>query len=222
MGSDRKLKIGYAGSLAAFDPGKPGKKSSFFKDWFWTYQVDNVDFSTRSGYFLFKALAEGIQSKTISSGSIEIDLWGSIHEDNRAQVISMGMTGDVNISGYLSKEQSVKRLETCDVLFLPLECGKDGNETLFIPGKLFEYLKLGKPVLCLTNGGDCADILQRSGLGILVSPYDTAAVTAKLSELVKMKQSGTLSFTADAAYIDGFSFREITRKMAGEFDRLLK
>jgi len=213
MDSDRKLKIGYAGSLAAFDPGKPGKKRSFFKDWFWTYQVDNVDFSTRSGYYLFKALAEGIQSKTISSGSIE---------DNRAQVNEMGLNDCVNISGYQSKEQSVKRLETCDVLFLPLECGKSNNETLFIPGKLFEYLKLGKPVLCLTNGGDCADILQRSGLGILLSPYDTAAVTEKLSELVKMKQNDAFSFKADAEYIDGFSFREITRKMAGEFDRLLK
>jgi len=222
MGSDRKLKIGYAGSLAAFDPGKPGKKRSFFKDWFWTYQVDNVDFSTRSGYYLFKALSEGIKSNTISPGSIEIDLWGSIHEDNGAQVKSMGLNDCVNISGYQSKEQSVKRLETCDVLFLPLECGKDGSETLFIPGKLFEYLKLGKPVLCLTNGGDCADILLRSGLGILVSPYDTKAVANKLSELVKMKENDALRFNADTAYINQFSFEEITRKMAGEFNRLLK
>lgn len=218
----KPLRIGYAGSLAGFDPEKGRRHLPAVFNWFWTYSVDNVDQSTRSGYYLFKAIQNGIAKGKFTSGDICFDFWGLIDPLNQIQAQQMGLSTMINIGGYTSKAESKQRLAQCDVLFLPMECGKDGIPTLFIPGKLFEYMQVGKPVLCLTNGGDCADILKASGLGILADPYNVEEVTDRLAELISEHQRGANTQIANHEYIQQFEFSRITKKLANEFDNLLK
>jgi glycosyltransferase involved in cell wall biosynthesis len=220
MASD-PLIIGYAGSLESFSPGK-ARTRNILRDLFWTYSVDNVDFGTRSGYYLFRALRHGLDKKYFNEADIRIRLWGMIAKENSQQVCEMKLEEMVHVDGYVSKEESRKRLEECDLLFLPLECGKNGSKPLFIPGKLYEYLKIGKPVFCLSTGGDAADILYKSGLGEIVSPYDEDAVAKRLAELVVRKKQGKLIFTANQVYINQFDFHLLTRKLAGVFDEVLE
>ena len=216
------LRIGYAGSLAAFVPGQGQKSSVPVLNWFWTYSAMNVDQSTRSGYYLFRALRYGIDHKLFAAEDIVVDLWGIIAPGNRMQADAMGLKEVVQISGYAGKAESKERLSRCDALFLPMECGKDGNPTLFIPGKVFEYMQAGKPVLCLTRGGDCADILSRSGLGVLADPYNEKEVAEQLARLVQMKRSGTQFVTPDQEYITQYDFSRLTSRLAHEFDNLLR
>ena len=47
-----------------------------------------------------------------------------------------------------------------------------------IPGKTYEYLRAGRPILALTPEGALANLLRRIGGGLVVSPSDTAGVLA--------------------------------------------
>ena len=72
---DIKVKIGYGGVLGAYKP-KSGRNKIF--DYLWTYQVDNIDASTRSAYFLFQAISNLSKRGELTSGDLMINLWGKI------------------------------------------------------------------------------------------------------------------------------------------------
>lgn len=217
------LRIGYAGSLKAHNPKAATKRrAGKWAQWVWTYRVDNIKPETRSGYFLFKGI-EAFQVKYPDLATqLLIHMWGMIDPENQRQAIQMGLADNVKIEGYKSKTETVSILASCDVLFLPLESGKDGQKPLFIPGKLYEYLKLGKPILALANESDCVDILRKSGIGLICSPYDAEAIADTLAELVKSRAELPSRYSADMDYIDeNFNFKNITRKLSQVFDELI-
>ena len=223
MATDNPLRIGYAGTLKGFEP----QPSSFrwwqpVLDWLWTFQVQNLDTSTRSGYFLLKGLAHLKERNPEVADEVLLHFWGNISSVNQQQADLWGLGHHVLFEGYTTKAITVDRLSACDVLFLPLESEKNGQRPLFIPGKLYEYLNIGKPILALTGPSDCADILLRSGLGIICDPRDPESIAATLQELVVHREELPKRYAADRDFISkAFSFSAKTKELAGLFDSLL-
>src|SRR5947208_1584866 len=128
MDSEKPLTIGYAGSLIHHDPEHPQFRNNFFRDWFWVYSHLATDPSTRSGYFLFKAIQYLKEKENISSSELQVHLWGNIEKGNNDQLKKMGIDDLVRMGGYLTKERSQEELIKCDILFLPVETGtKNGD-----------------------------------------------------------------------------------------------
>ncbi len=213
MASEHPLRIAYSGTLNGYDPEQQKGKSNW-TSWFWTYKYDQVDDSTRTGYYFIKAVDLLNKNGSIRPGDLLVDWWGMIHPLNKRQVESYGLQDYFTIDGYISKQESLDRLASADLLFLPLEkARKKGHRTLFIPGKLYEYLKTGKPVLALCEPSDCRDILERSGLGLFARPDDPEHIAETLYDLIT--HPGKLkSLRPDINYVNSFSFREKTRELA--------
>lgn len=220
MASESPLRIGYAGSLIYHDPKHPVFRNRGVLDWVWTYHHLYNDPSTRSGYFMFKAIQKLKNKYGITASQFQLELWGNIHPRNMKQVVEMGIDDLVNISGYLPKERSLERSSAADILFLPLESGTNERKPLFIPGKLFEYLHQGKPILAIGTPSDSIDILKRSGLGLIFDPNDVEKIAEALHEIIKDRKiiSGLVP---DREFIREFSFQKLTGKLAGVFDELL-
>lgn len=214
------LKIAYSGSLDAhFPKGKPSVFSRIV-GLFWTYKHNTVDSSTRSAYYLIKAIVILKEKHRVSPDDLQIELWGSIHEGNRKQAIQAGVDGYFNFGGYMPKPDSLKKLNSSDVLFLPLEkSNTPGVGTLFIPGKLFEYLNAGKPILALCEQSDCKDILEASGLGICVEPDKPDLIADVLLKLINDKELSK-TYKANDSYIKQYAFRNKAEELAIVFDRL--
>lgn len=219
--NDSILRIGYAGSLKAHRPGE--EQSSPFRallDWVWTYKNRNLQHHTRSGHFLLKGLAALKASDPEIAGEVQVNWWGMIDPENERQATAMGVQDMVHTEGYFSKAESAAKLAACDVLFLPLETAPD---PLFIPGKVFDYLQRGKPVLVLGPESDCTRILDRAGLGIRVSPEDSQAVATQLRQLHADKSRLPDLYKVDAAYVEeNFHFRNLAGKMDAIFQDVLK
>ena len=217
-----KLTIGYAGTLNAFQarPGAP-KWRNVLRNWFWLYRAENINFHTRSGYYLFRGIAALAREYPEAARQLEVQLWGRIDPVNQIQVQEMGIQEIVRIEGYMTKAETVARLNRCDALFLPLESEKEGQKPLFIPGKLYEYLNLRKPVLALAGPSDCRDILMESGLGIVCDPFDETEIAAALRQLILDRDQLAQRFQPNEPYIEGFRFEKITRRLAGIFDTVL-
>ena len=219
------IKIGYAGALAAHDPVlRTARKSIVLKmlrDWFWTYQVSNIDHSTRSGYYLLKAVY-GLKSQIGDlSDYLQVHLWGKIDQTHQELARDLDIEDVIRISGYLSRKESYEELASCKVLFLPLESSKGNQSPLFIPSKLYEYLKIGKPVLALSEASDCLEILQKSNLALTCSPRSTEEIMEKLLFLIENEHELDRLFVPNWDYINQFHYSNIASRMAGVFDEVL-
>lgn len=217
----KTINIAYSGSLDAFLPQTKSGVLARLKQWFWTYKHDTVDASTRSAYYLIQAVGILKTKYAIGPDQLNIDLWGKIHPANLKQAKQAGVADYFKIEDYLSKEISLARLAKADILFLPLEkSNTKGTHTLFIPGKLFEYLNTGKPILALCEDSDCKTILEASGLGICVAPDEPEQIAETLYQLIT--NEGFINhYSPNANYISQFSFENKTAELARVFDRLI-
>lgn len=219
-----KLIIGYSGSLNGYNPRREQEEGVLKKSlqYIWDYKVKNINSNTRSGFYLFQAIKCFIKKYPDKANLVRVELWGMINNINATQVNEFGLSDIINISGYCPKQQSFEKLMNCDVLFLPLESSKDGQRPLFIPGKLYEYLKTSKPIISLAEESDCTEILLKSGLGIVCSPYDPEAIADQILFLLNNKDELSNLYSSNIEYIESnFKFSEVTKRMAGIFNEVL-
>ena len=220
MDTKKPFTLAYGGSLDSYEP----KKHSAFKDsviqWFWTFRNKTIDSSTRSGYFFIKAVSI-LQSKYgITPADLQVQWWGLIDPKNIHQVNALGLSAFFKIDGYLSKSASLEKLSAADCMFLPLErSASQEHGPLFIPGKLFDYLKAGKPILALCGESDCKTIITKSGLGIFAKPDDPEDIASAILPYIKNPEL-LKTIKPDEEYIKSHSFEQKTRELAAIIQEL--
>jgi len=215
------LKIGYGGTLG-FQPAQSPSASLLdaLKKHFWTYR-NNFDLSaTRSPVHLFKALQIINNQYKTDKPKILLSLWGAIDSRYKKLVFDMGIENLVEISGFLSKEASIAKLQKQDILFLPLETGASNHNTLFIPGKVFEYLDKRKPILIDDTTSDCSEIVKKSGLGLFTERGDIYSLSELLKDLA-INPEKLDDFKENSEFIQSLSFENRAKEMAEVFDKLL-
>lgn len=215
------LTIGYSGTLGTFDGIPLKKKRNKLRDIFWTFNNDTVDASTRSGFYLINAVKILKDNYGVQPDQLKVSFWGSINKGNIDQIEKKGLNDYFTVEGYLPKFESLERLNDIDILFLPTEMSTSPDfESLFIPGKLYEYIEKGKPILSPSEESDCQRILIKSGLGIITEPNNASEI-AKI--LFKYVQNRSMLFEKkpNIDYIRTFNFKNITKQMSETFDELL-
>jgi glycosyltransferase involved in cell wall biosynthesis len=214
MDINKALVIAYSGSLDGY---KPKLKTKFIKtilQWIWTFKNNNIDSSTRTAHYLIQAIKVLKQKYSISPNQLQIHLWGKIDQENISSAAKEDVSEFFIFSGYLPKQESLNKLQQADLLFLPLERASiKGNKTLFIPGKLFEYLHTRKPILALCEDSDCKDILKKSGLGICIEPDNFEEVASFLNTIIH-DSSIIKNIQANEEFIETFSFVNKTKELA--------
>jgi hypothetical protein len=111
--------------------------------------------------------------------------------------------------------------KSCDVLFLPIELPAKEHNTLFIPGKVFDYVKLRKPILILDQSSDCGQIVKKSGLGLFASNNDVEDIVNCLSELSYNFEEVKNRIRINDEYIESLAFENRAREMSEVFNGLL-
>lgn len=74
-----------------------------------------------------------------------------------------------------------------------------------VPGKAYEYMRVGKPVLLVAPPGEVRELLLGSGLTTPVEPNDDLALDAEVARLYDAHVAGEGGVVPDADYIAGFS-----------------
>jgi glycosyltransferase involved in cell wall biosynthesis len=82
-----------------------------------------------------------------------------------------------------------------------------------VPGKLYEYLRVGRPVLAVTFPGEVQELVERSGAGWAVHPNDVSGIKEALRSLLA-KGTHQPSFPSpDADYVAQFSYARLTAQL---------
>ncbi|MDY0322919.1 MAG: glycosyl transferase family 1, partial [Candidatus Carbobacillus sp.] len=69
---------------------------------------------------------------------------------------------------------------------------QDQTAGRYIPGKLFEYMAIGRPILGLLKSGEASALIQRLGLGFHADPESVEAIEQALRDIVTRFRKGEL------------------------------
>lgn len=180
-----------------------------------------INLWTRTPRYLLEAMDLATKRGDIPAGKLELVLVGEQSARDREMIERSPVAASVKMLGYRSHAESVSWLESADLLFLPLHTPTDGGPALVVPGKTYEYLGSGRPVLAMCPKGDMCDFVDRSKSGVCIVGDDVNAAADALVRFYKSKIDGRSPIRQDRSVVEQFERRELTRRLAGALDELV-
>ena len=180
-----------------------------------------INLWTRTPRYLLEAMELAVKRGPIPDSKLELVLVGEQSAHDRQMVERSPMAKLVRTLGYRSHAESVAWLESADVLFLPNHTPLDGGPTLVVPGKTYEYLGSGRPILAMCPKGDMRDFVQSSKSGVVVGGTDVEGAAAGLAEFYRAKVEKRPVMQQDRSVVEQFERRELTRRLAAALDELV-
>lgn len=127
------------------------------------------------------------------------------------RVRNAGLDKIVEFRGHQSHRKALQYIVDADALVL---IGQGPEGAHFIPGKTFEYLGAGKPILAITNVEDTIHLLKESGGATIVGidQYE------KIGETIIQMTRGRRAVRADASFVQQFRRKSLAGKLAAILD----
>lgn len=124
--------------------------------------------------------------------------------------------------------QALRRLAGADVLVVLSEPLGQGPQVqaelrwshLQVPAKVYEYLRLGRPILALVSGGAVADLLRDTGGGCIAPPGDVEAIAQNLQALYAQRTHALPVASAVPSSVERYSRRNLAALLARELTLL--
>lgn len=112
--------------------------------------------------------------------------------------------------GFLPQSQALHHMEEADFLLLPL------TEASVLPGKVYEYMAAGKPILALTPGmGELGRLIRHTEAGLCVEHDDIGAIERLLTRIA----NGEIDrVRPDSRKVENYS----RLRLAEEYTRLIR
>ncbi|OGO29111.1 MAG: hypothetical protein A2Z16_08280 [Chloroflexi bacterium RBG_16_54_18] len=121
---------------------------------------------------------KGIEAIGEAASSLSIRFVGGLAPAEQAFLREHSQAAQIWVEPRRAHERVVEAMQMADVLLLFVlpELKRSGH----IPGKMFEYLASGTPVLLIGQQGDASDLLEESGAGLFVPAGDPVAIAEAL------------------------------------------
>lgn len=97
---------------------------------------------------------------------------------DREQVYFTDRKADLKLLGFQPQDVATRQMEETDYLLVTM------TDRQSLPGKLFEYMATGKPILALSPAdGEVARVIRETRAGLCVDPFDRAAIQQVLRQI---------------------------------------
>ncbi len=113
---------------------------------------------------LWKALAQLSEEQEGFASDLRIELVGTVDHAVVESIEQYGLGARLHRTGYLPHNEIIRIQKRSRVLLLVIN--DTPNAKVILPGKFFEYMASGRPVLCIgPHDGDAAEIIRETGTG---------------------------------------------------------
>jgi glycosyltransferase involved in cell wall biosynthesis len=135
----------------------------------------------------------------------------SLSTDLRAECRRLGIDDVVEFVPRVTRVESLRQLKSASALLL-VQTGT----TVSVPGKAYEYLAAGRPILALSEEGETAELVRASGIGRSVSP--SASIEQIESALIEVVSLASTSLPAPPRELyDGVVHARSTVRLLGHY-----
>jgi glycosyltransferase involved in cell wall biosynthesis len=169
-----------------------------------------IDISTRSHRPLLEALALVERRRPELASRVELHVAGAAE-----RAAGGARHGRLVEHGYLAHDRAITLIRTADLLFLPMHDLPAGVRATTVPGKTYEYLAAGRPILAAVPDGDARDLLLGLPRVWTCRPSDVEGMAAALVAAVEDSPAPTLDRTD---VVESFERRVLARRLAAVFD----
>lgn len=168
---------------------------------------------------LLEGLALFLQQRPEARGKVRVRFVGPSYQHDHDDAARLGLSEAVGFERARPHREVVAELCRSHLLLLMEEDSPRGG--LILPGKVFEYLRSGRPILGLLPRGAAWDLVEQHRAGTCCRTEDRAAVAAALAGYFGAFERGGVpptGLTADE--LAPYERRALAQQMAGHFDRL--
>jgi len=164
----------------------------------------------RNPQILWKTLGNLAQENETFKENLKIQFAGVVGEEVLQSIRENGLQPCLSRMGYLSHEQVLEVQQKSQVLLL-LEI--DSEETKgIIPGKLFEYLNAGRPILALgPTGWEAGEMVETGKAGMFYHKNSKVELENILLEWFRSFQNGELRCNSES--VGRYHRKELTRQL---------
>ena len=174
-------------------------------------------YGSRNPVHLFQAVAKAIRTHKKLAEDLKISFFG-IYSAGKYQHLcqQLGIDNLVEFFPRIPRSEIYTHLRSASLLLLINSYGS-GHE-VFIPSKFFEYLSFRKPILCLSEKGALASIVDNTGAGTVVDPQDENAIADRLIDLYQRLHIDKEGFCFDENRIGLYESKRTTETLVSILD----
>jgi glycosyltransferase involved in cell wall biosynthesis len=181
--------------------------------------VEGLEILTRSHVYLVDAINRLLARRPELEDTIELHLAGALTDDDR-DVASRSPVAKLH--GYMTHADSIRLMKSADLLFLPMQALPSGVRATIVPGKTYEYLAAGRPILAAVPAGDAREILEEAGNAILVDPDDAEGIAAGIEGELERRSRGAAPASPDPDVVSRYEYGNLAKELARVFDAVLR
>lgn len=139
----------------------------------------------------------------------------------RESVQKYNLETHVDFVGYVTHKEAIRYQNSARVLLLMIN--KTSNNLSILPGKIFEYLASGRPILCIGPlNGDAADILHGSGQKTVLDYEDIAGIMQFLERQYDDFTDASSNLKSNTTQIDRYSRKNLTQNLTNLLNELIQ
>lgn len=181
-------------------------------------------YKERSPKFFLVALVQLLEEKPALRSQIRVRFVGQLDNpgdsDNYNYLKSLKLDDVIEFIPYVTHLESINYVSTADVALLIIDNVR-GSEGI-MTGKIFEYLRSGTPILALAPPeGAAAELVRTTKSGLVVASNSVEQIKLAIGDLFQSYRVGTLSHRFPRQGIERYSRRNLTQRLANEFNQLL-
>ena len=166
---------------------------------------------------LWEALSKLLDKPTIARDNVAVKLIGPVDHGIVQNYCQAGLNDIILKSDIMEHDLAIKKMMEAHVMLLPINDSK--NMAGIIPGKLYEYLRTGNPILCIgSTTGDSAKIILEANAGVVHEHGDVEGILNSLTLFHNQYLAGELG--TSCSNISKYQRRLLTKELAELLDGL--
>ena len=168
----------------------------------------------RNPLSLWKAINDLSKSNSSFKNDLKLNFYGSLADDVKQTIVDEGLNSNLVVHGYVSHQESLDAINKANVLLLT-NFDNVASKGI-IPGKLFEYMATGNPILAVgPNDADVEKILLKTKAGEYFNHQEVEKIKSTILNIYNQWLVNPKSkFMMNENEVQQFNRKNLTKKLA--------
>ena len=167
----------------------------------------------RNPFSLWKAIHELTKSNSSFKNDLKLNFYGSLADDVKQTIIDEDLSSNLIVHGYVSHQDSLNAINKANILLLT-NFDNVASKGI-IPGKLFEYMATGNPILAVgPTDADVERILSKTKAGEYFNHQEVENIKTMILNIYNQWLANpNVKFNTNESEVQQFNRKNLTKQL---------